>query len=521
MMTAAAITGRSSRAGPILRAGPRSVASTVARTTPLTIIASVSSESIVCSWGIRFLTTTSRSLFRRIADRSTVWPPAPYVAGRLVPGGTRADRRVSAHGLTCLGRPAADTGGMQRKVNWVARALGFVWLGLFTFLIAPPHGSLAWAAQIAGYGVAGAGLVGWSLSDLDNTPARYQGWLRPVALGAIVAGTGFPASAGHGGTALVIFTFVATMMAGADTDLGAAIAVTAVGVLAIDVSGLIFSASYGVLIGFPAFVVGGLVVGRNRFGYRIQAEQAAVLLAQRERLETEQRRGDLLDERARIAREIHDVLAHSLGALGIQIQAARAVMTREGDIDRADELLGVAQQMAGEGLAETRRAIHALRADTLPLTEELAGVTETYAQRYRVAVSFDTSGVPVPLPPDATIALLRVAQEALVNATKHAAGQRVTVCLDFRDTDVRLPVRNDLAPGAVGTAAAGVGTVHGGYGLTGMRERLRLLSGTLEAGQRDGQWIVTAEVPRSDPEQPQADQPEQPGRPEQPQEVAS
>ena len=257
---------------------------------------------------------------------------------------------------------------MQRKVNWVARALGFVWIGLFTFLIAPPHGSLAWAAQIAGYGVAGAGLVGWSLSDLDNTPARYQGWLRPVALGAIVAGTGFASSAGHGGTALVIFTFVATMMAGADTDLGAAIAVTAVGVLAIDVSGLIFSASYGVLIGFPAFVVGGLVVGRNRFGYRIQAEQAAVLLAQRERLETEQRRADLLDERARIAREIHDVLAHSLGALGIQIQAARAVMTREGDIGRADELLGVAQQMAGEGLAETRRAIHALRADTRPLT---------------------------------------------------------------------------------------------------------------------------------------------------------
>jgi len=417
---------------------------------------------------------------------------------------------------------------MQRTVNWAARALGFVWIGLFTFLIAPPHGSLAWAVQIAGYSLAAAGLVGWSLADLDSAASKYQAWLRPVALGAIVAGTGFASSAGHGGTALVIFTFVAAMMAGADIDLTPAIAVTATGILAIDVSGLIFSASYGVLIGFPAFVVGGLVVGRNRFGYRIQAEQAAVLLAQRERLETEQRRADLLDERARIAREIHDVLAHSLGALGIQIQAARAVMTREGDIDRADELLGVAQQMAGEGLAETRRAIHALRADTLPLTEELAGVTETYAQRYRVAVSFDTSGVPVPLPPDATIALLRVAQEALVNATKHAAGQRVTVCLDFGDAEVRLTVRNDLAPGSTGTAAAGVGTVHGGYGLTGMRERLRLLSGTLEAGQRDGQWIVTAEVPRSEPEQPdrpeqpqQPDRPEQPGRPEQPQQVAS
>jgi signal transduction histidine kinase len=410
---------------------------------------------------------------------------------------------------------------MQRTVNWVARALGFVWVGLFTFLIAPPHGSLAMAVQIAGYGLATAGMAGWILTDLPSAAARYRARLLPAALGALAFGTGFASSAGHGGTALAIFTFVAAMMAGADADLGAALAVTAAGILAIDVSGLIFGASYGVLIGFPAFVVGGLVVGRNRFGYRIRAEQAAVLLAQRERLETEQRRADLLDERARIAREIHDVLAHSLGALGIQIQAARAVMTREGDIDRASELLGVAQQMAAEGLEETRRAVHALRADTLPLDEELVKVTDTYAQRYRVAVSFDTSGIPAPLPPDATIALLRVAQEALVNATKHAAGQPVAVGLDFADTDVRLTVRNDLAPGSAGHGTAGVNTVNGGYGLTGMRERLRLLNGTLEAGRRGGQWIVTAEVPRSEQAQePQPEQPQQPEQPEQPQKVA-
>jgi signal transduction histidine kinase len=411
---------------------------------------------------------------------------------------------------------------MQRRVNWVARALGFVWVGLFTFLIAPPHGSLAMAVQIAGYSLATAGIVGWSLSDLRGAATRYRAWLLPAALGALAFGAGFASSAGHGGTANVIFTMVAAMVAGADADLGGALAVTAAGILAIDVSGLIFGASYGVLIGFPAIVLGGLVIGRNRAAYRIQAEQAAMLLAQRERLETEQRRADLLDERARIAREIHDVLAHSLGALGIQIQAARAVMTRDGDIDRASELLGVAQQMAAEGLEETRRAVHALRADTLPLGEELAKVTDIYAQRYRVAVSFGTSGIPAPLPPDATIALLRVAQEALVNATKHAAGQRVTMCLDYEDADVRLTVRNDLAPGSVRNGTAGVNTVNGGYGLTGMRERLRLLNGTLQAGQRDGQWIVTAEVPRSEPHQPvKPHQPEKPDQPEKAEQVAS
>jgi len=208
------------------------------------------------------------------------------------------------------------------------------------------------------------------------------------------------------------------------------------------------------------------------------------------------------------------VLAHSLGALGIHIQAARAVLTDQHDIGKASEMLAAAQKMAGEGLVETRRAVHALRADTLPLAEELARVSDTYAERYHVPASFQTDGIPGPMPPEATVALLRVAQESLVNAAKHAAGQRVAVRLDYGDADVRLTVRNDLAPGGGrsgpggagyggGPAGAGdsgsgavVSTVNGGYGLTGMRERLRLLNGTLEAGRRDGQWVVTAELPR-------------------------
>src|SRR5215472_17471386 len=103
-----------------------------------------------------------------------------------------------------------------------------------------------------------------------------------------------------------------------------------------------------------------------------------------------------LDERTRIAREIHDVLAHSLGALGIQIQAARAALADHKDIDRADEILAGAQRMAAEGLVDTRRAVHALRAGTLPLDEELARVSDTHTQRYHVPASFDVGGVPGP-----------------------------------------------------------------------------------------------------------------------------
>ena len=390
---------------------------------------------------------------------------------------------------------------MLRTVNWVARTLGFAWVGVLAFALAPSHGSLSLPVEIAGYALAGAGQLAWALLDFypDAMPDRARAL--PVALGGMAVGTGLAATAGNGSIANVAFGFVATMVAGSELSLEAALAVTAAGSLAIEVSGLVLGNSYGGLLGLPAILLAGLVVGRNRGAYRIRAEQAAALLAQHERLQAEQRRADLLEERTRIAREIHDVLAHSLGALGIQIQAARAVLTDYGDTGRAGEILAGAQRMAAEGLVETRRAVHALRSGTLPLGEELALVSDTHAQRYHVAVSFATGGDPAPLPPDATLALLRVAQEALVNAAKHAAGQGVAVRLDYGDADVRLTVRNDLERGAADAGPpAGLSTVNGGYGLTGMRERLRLLNGTLEAGRRDDQWVVTAQLPRRQPE---------------------
>jgi signal transduction histidine kinase len=389
----------------------------------------------------------------------------------------------------------------MRTLNWTVRGLGFAWVGVLAFVLIPPHGTLNLVVQIAGYCLAGAAALAWVLMDTHPAATRYRGRWLAVTLGVMAVTAGFASAAGSGGTLLVVFTFIAALGAGSELGLAAALAVTAAGILAIEVGGLVFGDSYGGLLGLPAVVLGGLVIGRNRGAYRVQAEQAAALLAQRERLQAEQRRADLLEERARIAREIHDVLAHSLGALGIQIQAARAVLTDHADTDKAGEILVAAQRMAAEGLVETRRAVQALRADTLPLDEELALVSDTYAQRYHVAVSFDTGGVPGPLPPDATIALLRIAQEALVNAAKHAAGHGVAVRLDYGEADVRLTVRNDLDPGTPGAGhPAGVSTVNGGYGLTGMRERLRLLNGTLEAGRRDNQWVVTAELPRPQPE---------------------
>jgi signal transduction histidine kinase len=398
-------------------------------------------------------------------------------------------------------------------LNAVVRAAGYIWLGLVAFVIFPPHKAAEAGVQAACYAIVGLAIVALTVIDLRPAAAPFRDRWQPALLGLIAVAAGFASGTGDGASALIVSALVAAMMAAGEISFTSGVAVAAAGILAVAISGLVSGASIGVLLGFPLLVISGLVIGHNRGAYRVRAEQAAELLAQRERLEAEQRRADLLDERTRIAREIHDVLAHSLGALGIQIQAARAVLSDRGDVAKADEILATAQRMAADGLVETRQAVHALREDNLPLAGQLARVSDTHAERFRVPASFATGGTARPLPPDAIVALLRVAQESLVNAAKHAAGQPVSVRLDYDAAAVRLTVRNELGPGQAADGIPELSTVNGGYGLTGMRERLRLLSGSLQAGRRDNEWIVTAELPGFPTTPPPAEEPRSPSEP--------
>jgi signal transduction histidine kinase len=389
-------------------------------------------------------------------------------------------------------------------IGWPLRVFCFVLVGMLTFLVHPNGTALK--AQFAWYLLVGAGMLAWALFALYPGVARYRDRALPVSIGLVAVAAGFATTAGHGeNNCADLLASIATSAAGAYLDLRTAWAITLASILAIDANWIIYQDGFTQVSNFvlqPLVPLSGLLIGRIVRGRRLQAEQSAALLDRTQQLLAEQGRADVLGERARIAREIHDVLAHSLGALGIQIQAARAVLTDDNDIDRAVEILATAQRMASDGLTETRRAVHALRADARPLDEELRRVTSVHGERYGVEVTFGVGGVARPLPPDATIALLRTAQEALVNAAKHATGQGVAVRLDYTEHDVRLTVVNDLPPSRV-AAAATTGTVSGGYGLTGMHERLRLLNGTLAAGPCDGRWAVTAKLPLAPAPQPQ------------------
>jgi signal transduction histidine kinase len=382
---------------------------------------------------------------------------------------------------------------MMVRVFWLIRVTAFVVIGIAA-LISPPRSPVQQATQIACFAAVGLGLAAWIAAEVS---LRYRARGLPVALGVIAVAGGVAAVTSGSGQTLVAFACIAAFWTASETDLPTSIAVAAAGIVSIWVAGGITSSNLGTLAGDPLLIAVCAMFGLQRRSYRVQAEQSAALLAQHERLRAEQRRADVLDERARIAREIHDVLAHSLGALGIQIQAAKAMLTDHEDVDRAVEALTTAQRMTADGLTETRRAVHALRVDTLPLGQELAAVADTHRQRYHVPVTFETSGTASTLPPDAALALLRTAQEAMVNAAKHAPGRPVAVRLDYGENDVRLSVINGR-DGACEAGASGrppdLGG-GGGYGLTGMRERLRLLNGTLRAGPREDEWAVNAEVP--------------------------
>jgi signal transduction histidine kinase len=191
-----------------------------------------------------------------------------------------------------------------------------------------------------------------------------------------------------------------------------------------------------------------------------------------------------LDERARIAREMHDVLAHSLGALGVQLEVAEALLAERGDLAGGLRRVQRARLLAHEGLDEARRAVAALRDDVVSLHEALARLVADGRRDRGLEVDFAVTGAARPLAAATTVSLLRIAREALTNAAKHAPGSAVSVTLDY-GAGVTLTVYN----ASVSESAAS------GHGLTGMRERIELVGGTLTAGRSGEGWLVTAEVP--------------------------
>src|SRR6201995_1394865 len=391
-----------------------------------------------------------------------------------------------------------------RRYRWLFWIGIYALVGVLTFPLEAP-GATALPFQFVFFVVAGIAILAVLILAYVPAAGCWRGRALPVILCVMAAAGGLTATAGFNeNNCAVTLASMAATTAALELRRWQAWLVILASTVGLEANPNIFRDGFPYLSTFllyPFVPVTGLLLGHFIRTRQEQAEQSAALLARTQQLQAEQSRTEVLNERARIAREIHDVLAHSLGALSIQIQAARAVLTDHQDIDRALEVLATAQRMASDGLTETRRAVHALRSDAVPLDQELSQAVRVHRERYRAEAAFTVGGQPRVLPPDATVTLLRTAQEALVNAAKHAPGQRISVRLEYGGDDVSLTVVNDLASRGAPAPGSAIcpSTVDGGYGLTGMRERLRLLNGTLMAGAHDGpgkrHWVVAAGPP--------------------------
>ncbi|MFB7279835.1 histidine kinase [Streptomyces hydrogenans] len=240
---------------------------------------------------------------------------------------------------------------------------------------------------------------------------------------------------------------------------------------------------FGLLTGLP--VVMGILNRTQRQAVRaaIEAAEAA------ERAARAEARTAVLSERSRIARDVHDVLAHSLAGINMQLELADALMDT-GDLDGAREAHDKAHGLVKDSLRQAQWTVHALREDALPLRETLTAMLESSGHHDALTVNGTVRDVSARVTQD----LLRIAQEALTNAARHAPGGEVRAELTYTAEAIVMRVRNGPATREV---SAGVGS---GMGLIGMRERVALLNGTLSAGpitegpHRNG-WQVEAVIP--------------------------
>jgi signal transduction histidine kinase len=198
-------------------------------------------------------------------------------------------------------------------------------------------------------------------------------------------------------------------------------------------------------------------------------------------------------ERQRLAREMHDVLAHSLSGLLLQLEGARLLAVSDPADPRLPEAIAKAHHLGRSGLAEARKAIETLRDDDLPGPERLAGLAARFEKDRGVPCHLEVTGTTDAVGSETRLAIYRVAQEALTNITKHACPDRVDLHLAYEQSGIRLTVEDsgaDPPPDPPADAQSG------GYGLTGMRERAELLGGTLTAAPTARGFRVELAVPR-------------------------
>ena len=392
--------------------------------------------------------------------------------------------------LTARWGPGAAASSMDVPPVLEAVRFGVLVVVLITVPLADPHlGHGARGITVAAaLGLCAVSWVAWLL-------ARRRVHMMVAALVVLAAAGGVLAGVSPLSTAVAVGCVV-TSAAGSRLEFETSLAITAETVAVFLAAGLAGGAPTETLIGYPLAFIGMWAFGLTRHAYLLRAQQAERMLAQTHRARAAETQAAALAERARISREIHDVLAHSLAAVSVNLQAAEGLLAGlpagSPELAKAIECIGRAGAFTRAGLADARRAILALRDDAAPLPDQLAELAAEYRADADVPVNFAVTGSPRPVAADVGLAAYRAAQEALTNARKHAPGQPVRLSLEYSAADVTVRVVNPLPAGSARGPLAATGAQ---YGLTGLRERAALGGGTLTAGADGGEWQVCLTIP--------------------------
>jgi signal transduction histidine kinase len=357
-----------------------------------------------------------------------------------------------AGGIAVLQRPSADLAGVL-----VASAIALSPLLAFFFFNMKFRPVLMWAAWSAATAV---------MLFATSTPIRAD--FAPALLVLMVGLVGTLTS-GVGG-------FLAAVSS-------AAMLLTASALHRLDVVAL-----------YLLFVVGGWLIG-----YLMHTQR--VLLAQQIEAQEVLAEHAAADERRRIAREVHDVIAHSLSVTLLHVTGARRALQQDRDVDDAIEALEQAERLGRQAMADIRRTVGLLdtgppdakktRRAPEPGIDDIGVLVEDF-ERAGVAVTLRIDGPTSRVSAAVGLALYRITQESLANIAKHAPDSRSTVVLDISSASATLAVNTRL-PAAVATADSSEGR-----GLRGMRQRVELLGGAIEAGPSPDGWSVHAEIPLED-----------------------
>lgn len=409
-----------------------------------------------------------------LLPRADVATPAPPYAGQ-VPVQTMIEK-LSARW---------ERHGYPRFVWWIP----LVMYGSTTIAL------VIGVAQRAGSGhaLAAAGLallsaVPWAL---DAAAVRLRWWMTVLiaAVPVLVLMAAYPVSYDFAVFALVMLVG----HLGALEKFAASLAATALvgaAVATLGMTGQIEASALWVAAVVVGWDIGFIMQYQQR---RLDAQESAAVTAQAQAV---------LEERQRIAREVHDVIAHSLSVTLLHVTAARRMLEDDdllpGDIREAGEALDDAERVGRQAMAEIRHTVGLLGADSgavrpAPDLSELPALVSEF-RAAGLDVVLDISGTPEAVPQQAALGLYRIAQESLSNVAKHQPRARTVVVLEADADSQELQVWNTLPAGPASPTAEG-----GGAGIPGMRQRAVLLGGAFSAGERDGVWVVEARLPGEAP----------------------